>query len=589
MKRYTYILLLFFGLSSVGVMAQDIPVSLDYTRLYDYIDELATDGVITLNSIQRPYSRIYIAEKLEEALRADSLLNRRQYKDLLFFLNDYALERDTIPDAYVQWTNHKSFSLALLQPAFFYYDKNFKARLNPIVGMDVYASNQGLILKRWWGASFEATIVNHVSVWGSMRDISYNGTHLKDKFYPTIYDKIDGAKLTKPNYLNTLPGCEYKEANYGADYSDLQGGIKAYAWWGSIGLVKDRLVWGDGYQSSNILSGRAPSFPMLTMSLTPCKWFRLNYIHGWLNSNVIDTTAYYIEETYTDTTAKLHYRVAPKYIAANMLTFTPVRGLDLSIGNAIIYGENSPQAAYFIPIAFYKSLDHLLTKGANTGNQNSMVYINVSSRNLDHLHVYGSIFIDEFSFKRLKPSVAERNPISYQVGVNVTNWPLQNLSVRAEYTATNIIVYKHSIQRIDYTSNGYNLGHFMGDNAQAVYASMVYSPIRGLQFKLDYTMGIKYLDYEYVRREIRNIISQKPFHDATWRTDQLEFQALYEVVNNAYAVVNVRYGNTRGIDATSDEVKGEVRRTAAESLAYYTPGFYRGETLSVMFGFSFYF
>ena len=124
---------------------------------------------------------------------------------------------------------------------------------------------------------------------------------------------------------------------------------------------------------------------------------------------------------------------------------------------------------------------------------------------------------DEFNTRRLKPSVAEKNPISYQVSVNVTNWPLQNLQLRAEYTATNIIVYKHSIQRIDYTSNGYNLGHFMGDNAQSVYASMVYSPIRGLQFKLDYTMGIKYLDYDYARREIRNIISQKPFNEATWR------------------------------------------------------------------------
>ena len=589
MKRYIYILILFLGVGSFHVSGQDIPVSIDYTRLYDYLDELATDGVITLSSIQRPYSRIYIAEKLEEALGKDSLLNRRQQKDLLFFLNDYALERDTIPDAYVQWTNHKSFSLALLQPAFFYYNKNFKARINPIIGMDVFASERGVILKRWYGASFEGTIVNHVSVWGSMRDISYDGSYLNERFYPTLGDRIDGAKLTKPQYLNNMPGCEYKEANYGADYSDLQGGIKAYAWWGSIGLVKDRLVWGDGYQSSNILSGRAPSFPMLTLSLTPCKWFRLNYIHGWLNSNVLDTTAYYVEETYTDTTARLHYRVAPKYIAANMLTFTPVRGLDLSIGNAIVYGENSPQAAYFIPIAFYKSLDHLLTKGTKTENQNSMVYLNISSRNLKHVHLYGSIFIDEFSVRRLKPSVAERNPISYQVGVNVTNWPLQNLQVRAEYTATNIIVYKHSIARLDYTSNGYNLGHFMGDNAQTLFASLVYSPIRSLQFKLDYTMGIKYADYDYVRREVRNIISQKPFTNATWRTDELEFKALYEVVNNAYAVVNVRYGNTRGFDAYGEPIKGEQRRTGEESLAYYTPEFYRGELVSVMFGFSFYF
>ena len=206
---------------------------------------------------------------------------------------------------------------------------------------------------------------------------------------------------------------------------------------------------------------------------------------------------------------------------------------------------------------------------------------------MKHLHVYGSIFIDELSFKRFKPSVKESNPISYQVGFNVTNWPISNIQLRMEYTATNIIVYKHSIKRIDWTSNSYNMGHFMGDNAQSLFVSGVYAPIRGLQFKLDYTMGIKYVDYDYVRRSILTIISEKPFTNATWRMDELEFKALYEVVNNAYAVVNVRYGNIRGISVDTEPITGEVRRTAQESLDYYTPKFYQGEQWSVMCGFSF--
>jgi hypothetical protein len=85
-------------------------------------------------------------------------------------------------------------------------------------------------------------------------------------------------------------GVQYKEANYGGDFSDSKGGISLYTWWGSIGLIKDNIVWGDSYNSSNIISGRAPSFPMLTLNLKPVRWLEFNYIHGWLVSNVIDSS-----------------------------------------------------------------------------------------------------------------------------------------------------------------------------------------------------------------------------------------------------------------------------------------------------------
>ena len=118
------------------------------------------------------------------------------------------------------------------------------------------------------------------------------------------------------------------------------------------------------------------------------------------------------------------------------------------MGNSIIYSENNVQAGYFIPIAFYKSIDHLLTKGLKVENQNSQVFFNISSRNVKHLHLYGSIYIDEVSWKRLKKNNPQQNPISYKLGFNVSNWPLKNLSLQGEFTRTNIINYKHSIQRL---------------------------------------------------------------------------------------------------------------------------------------------
>ncbi|HQP81414.1 MAG TPA: hypothetical protein PLK20_07960, partial [Paludibacteraceae bacterium] len=157
-------------LGTMILFAQDIPKNTSYTQIYDFIDELAIDRVIGINSVVKPYSRDYIAQKLREAQAADSLLTKRQRKDLAFFLNDYALECDTVPKNIVSWTDKKTFALSLLQPSFHYYNKNFKARITPILGMDLIGNRKGLIMKRWWCADLQMDIVNHVSVRGSYRD-----------------------------------------------------------------------------------------------------------------------------------------------------------------------------------------------------------------------------------------------------------------------------------------------------------------------------------------------------------------------------------------------------------------------------------
>lgn len=160
---------------------------------------------------------------------------------------------------------------------------------------------------------------------------------------------------------------------------------------------------------------------MLSLQLTPCKWFQFDYFHAWLVSNTLDSTRYYVENTTTGDVQK-HYRPANKFMAANMFTFTPVKYISFSFGNSIVYAESNVQAAYFIPVAFYKSLDHLLTKGVATENQNSQAFASISVRPWNYIQLYGSFYLDEFKLSRLKKSNAENNPISYLVGFNWTGW-----------------------------------------------------------------------------------------------------------------------------------------------------------------------
>lgn len=560
------------------VFGQDIPQHISYTRIYDYLDEMAGERLIELNSAVKPYSRQFIANSLLEIKSKSEQLNKRQLSELHFFLNEFALEQHQLPDAHLHLLKNEQSQAALLSPAFNFKDSLFRARITPLLGMHITQNSNGSITKRWYGAELQLMMGENLSVYGSLRDIS-----------------IQGALLARPTFLNDMPGYEYKESPAGGDFSDSRGGIKYSGKWGSIGLVKDNVIWGDNYHGSNILSGRAPSFPMLSLHLQPAKWFELNYFHGWLVSNVIDSTRYYVDNM----GAKMP-RMANKFIAANMFTFTPLSKLKISVGNSIIYAESNVQPAYLIPIGFYKSMDHTLTKGLNLENQNSQVFFNLSSRNIKHLHLYSSVYADEVMISRFKPNSKDRNPISYKFGANLTNFPLQNLSLITEFTRTNIITYKHSIPTLAYSSNGYNLGSYLGDNSQEFYLALRYKPIRGLDFNLSYMSAEHGNEYDYLRRNpldrtdaITKIISQAVLGEKTWTNKTIAFNTQYELFSNAYAIINVAFSDIRGYDLSSTtKIAGEnppIKNggyTAQEYSNLFIPKYLQGKNTTVTVGFS---
>ena len=607
MKSYRHILLLTcmsLVLFAAKPFAQNIPVPINSVKIYDFIDELLTDGIIVHQTAVRPYSRGQVAAMLVEAQSKDSLLNKRQRDELAFYLNAFSLERDTVPDNFVQYTDKQTFNLSLANPQFSYIAKNkkFKMSIEPILGMDLYASAKGAIIKRWWGADIKMDIVKHLSIWGSLRDVSYNGTAaLSSKYFPDQAAKIDGAKLTKPGFLNNEPGVQYKEANYGGDFSDSKGGISAYAWFGSISVQRENIRWGDAYHASNILSGRNPAVPMISIQLTPCKWFQFDYFHAWLVSNVIDSTRYYVENNTLGTTER-EYRPHNKFMAANMFTFTPIKYLSFSFGNSIVYAEQNVQAIYFIPFAFYKSLDHLLTKGLRIENQNSQAFFSITVRPVDHLKLYGSFYLDEFKFDRLKASNAEKNPISYLVGFDWSGWPVRGLSLKAEFMRSYIACYTHSIDVLTWASNSYLMGHYMGDNAQSIYAELSYRPYKAMVIKLSYTDDTKYNSYAYLRAGtneagqrvkdggIGETISQKPFNKAIFRNSVVALDAFYEVHPNMFVRINLSYNNARGYDNLTQSIKSEDAGpdcTAQYYLNKFAPAYLHGKNFTAMLGFSF--
>jgi hypothetical protein len=593
-----------------SVSAQFIPQSISYTRIYDFLDELATDGIIELKSVVRPYSRMFIAQRLLEAKEQQENLNRRQRQELVFHLNDFALERSMLPESLFDfgWVVYGGRTkLSTMQPGIFYLNdnQNIRIRMTPILGMHIRRNGQGQMTDRWFGAEFQASIGRNFSIWGSLRDISM-----------WAFDNdLMTQSVRRPyrHFLVNAPGFELKEATYGGDFSDFRGGIAFSNDWMTLGLVQDRIVWGDNNNGSNLISGRAPPFPMIKFQLRPTRWFQLDYFHGWLVSNVADSdsTRFIVESPAGTVWEEKWAHQTNKFMAANMLTFRPVRGLNISVGNAIIYSEPNMQPAYLFPIAFYKSMAHSLTKGIGTQNGNSAIFLNLSSRNIRHLHLYSSLFVDEVTWARFRPSHPENNPMSWKIGAQLSNFPVQNLSLTGEFTRTNILTYKHSLPVETWASNSVNMGHYLGDNAQEIHFALHYRPIRGLDLSLSFTDARKGNYFDFFRHRgvdwngvpgnVRTIISHPVMQDIIWRNTTFGFRAVYEVFNNAYAIINIEHNNARGFDNPighrdsegnfiynpRDAMFAERVWSADEALRQFTPSFLHGRNTTLTLGFSF--
>lgn len=543
-KSFGFIFIGLFFIFSTQAFSQNIFENTSKTPIYDFLDELANNGIINLVSVVKPYSRAYIAQKLKEA-QGNAKLNERQKKELAFFLKDYGLElnntmpSDILPEFFKKYYRG-SFSIS--PPGFYYADSVFRMGIRPVMGITYFTNDNGQIYHRFNGADAFADIDNTLSI------------------YASLVDNNESEMISKPDYLTQRTGANYKKNvnNSGRnDFSEMQGGIM-YNWkWGGIGLVKEQMQWGNHYNGALIFSGRSPSFAQIKLCLSPVSWFRFHYFHGWLVSNVLDTSRSYYDNQNT-------YRGVfhEKYLAANMFTLTPFKKLDVSFGNSIIYSDIGVQPAYLIPVMFFKSIDHTLNSTNNNRGQNAQMFLDVSSRLVPYTHLYASVFVDEIMLRTMFDKAQHRNQLSYKGGLRIDNL-IPNTSFTGEYTRNNPWVYRHYISTTTFASNTYNLGHYLRDNAEEYYLAATYKPIKELKIMFSYCKALKGEEYAF------DTISDTatPFIQKTiWRNESFSAGINYQVLNNVKLFSSFTYSEIKDINGK------------------YTPGFYKGIQRTLSFG-----
>lgn len=556
--RIGIIITLLFSLN-INAFAQDVPVSFRNEAIYDFLDELANGRFITINSAVKPFTNSFILKCLNDAERGREQLSTRQQRELDFYLRQYGFIGVKGKNSYTDskkgnlFTKAPNINLGLLPPGLHYKDSLFTFSLRPIWGIREYAAGGTKIMHTWGGAE----------AWGSIGKIS---------IYASLRDNYQTEILALPAYFTQAEGGNYKSDptnKTGADFSEMRGGV-VYGWkWGSIGLVKDQVEWGTNYHGANIFSGRTPSFAMIKLQLTPVKWFELNYYHGWLVSEVVDSS-----RSYTTSNGSFRAVYRDKYIAANLLTFRPFRDVSFSVGNSIIYSDIKVQPAYLIPVMFFKSIDHTLSHGID--NENSQMFFDLSIRRINHLHLYSSIFIDEFSISRIGDP-KRHNFTSQKYGSRLSNWPIRNTSFTFEYTKTNPLTYKHRVPTTTFETNQFNLGHYLRDNSDEVYGAIDVRPFRGFLLRGDVTYARHGNEYPYTTGTNAD---EHPFmKDVTWKNLTVSFTARWEFIHDSWLYLNVAKSSIKGYDVDG--------HTAQYYLNLYTPKSFQGDNLIVSAGLNF--
>jgi len=471
--RYSIIKILFFVFSflSLTILSySQVVYEPLYKDVYDFLQRLSAKGVIEYNDEMRPLPRTYLAEKLAEAEKHPELLTEIEIEDLQFYKRDFYFEFISLNEE----TNKNNLNSFGTDPAgrwrfFSYGDGTFKMNLSLILGYEIGSLDDELITHLWNGIYTHGYISDNIGFSFDFRDNTEEGKTIDKRKY---FTPETGVNARSSSNILDYPGDKL-------EYSETKGVVTASWDWGSIAAGKEFLEWGYGESGLLVLSQKAPSFPFIRLDINPVEWLGFNYFHAWLSSDVVDSSSFY----YTST-GGLRYSYREKYIASHSLFIRPLKGLKVSLGESIVYSDKL-EMIYFIPVIFFRSADHLVSRQKNIVGGNSQFFMSISSRNhIKNTHLYGSLFIDELTIGGLFDPAKQRNQFGFSLGGSVVDLPIDNLTLTAEYTKIFPFVYSHFNQTQTYTDASYLMGHWMGNNADQVYSSIKYRFIRGLETKV---------------------------------------------------------------------------------------------------------
>ena len=282
------------------------------------------------------------------------------------------------------------------------------------------------------------------------------------------------------------------------------------------------------------------------------KWLKFTYFHGWLKSNVIDSSS--IRTTLVADRPNIDQ--VPKFIAAHMISIYPDDNLTFSIGESIIYSDRF-EPVYLIPVLFFRAVDHYLSsQNTHSSSGNAQVFGDASYKNsFLRTKLYGTLFIDELSLESIFKG-GNLSAIGFTLGFESIDPFIRNSSFIFEYTRINPFVYENSNNAQLYTNSGYQLGHWIGSNGYQLYSSYKQNLARGFYFRLSGSYIVK------GQTELPEQQYELPYPSFLYGAHKgykdIKLELSYEIIHKAF--VNAYYDYTDIYDdelnRTPDFMKG---------------------------------
>jgi len=515
------ILFFFFISAGSSVFAQTVfePSS---STIYNLLNRLATKGIIEFNDEMKPLSRMELAQKLVEVTKYDSQLTVIEREEIEYFKKEFA------PELASKGLNNMNkeaqfFSIDDVTGFRFFLFRNddFTFNLDPILGLNIKNRYEEVQTHRWNGLQLYGYFKNN---WG------FN-FYFRD-------NEEQGERIDRTRAFSPLPGFNLSQSSSNTiEYVDVQG-LVSYSWnSGNISIGKEYIEWGSGINGKVILSNKAPSFPFIKFEFSPINWLKFVYFHGWLHSALIDSST--IRTTAVE--GRESYSQREKFIAAHMISFYPLSNLSISLGESIVYSDKL-EFAYFIPILFFRAVDHYIHKDSSNTGDNAQLFFNTVYRNINlRTKLYATLFIDELSITNLLEGT-NLSAIGITAGVSFVDPVIKNSELSFEYTRLNPFVYMNSNDAQLFTSHDYQLGHWIGSNAHQFYAEYNQSFLRGLRMRI---WG------EYVQKGQKELPEEQytlPYPELLYG-DKLTMTSLglnlsYEILHNLFGQLYFTYSNT---------------------------------------------
>ena len=516
MKKYlSLIFFLFLFFQSSAQTTWEISAN----PVYDYLNRMASKGLVELDDVVLPISKQTILIKLKELKNKE--LTKIESTELNFYLQEYATI-DTSKQEIINFFNNDSFNRFRVLA---YKSKDFHLYLDPIVGAQTNNGN----LHNYTTLSKGMNLWGFSGKWGYQvyfRDNGLNGKGLDSINFES--PNTANINLFRPNANNT-------------SITETRAHL-TYSWKnGNVSFGKDFLTWGYGQSGKIILSERSPSFPYIRLDYTPIKGVHFNYFNAWLNSNIVDSSQSYGTGT-NNVLGDIRIQYIPKFLVSHAIHLSFIKGFTLSLGESIVYSDKL-DPGFLIPFLLYKPYDNNRSNYNINAGSNGQIFMQVSSRNIiPKTHFYFTTFIDEVRISKFLNRNYSRNQLGYQTAVTINDLILEYFGLSIEYTKVRPFVYYNLMPAQNYSNYNFPLGDWMGNNFDRITLISKYTPAP--RVKLD-------LRYNYIRKgeagSLWQQYLQEPqppflFGSVRKRTDFI-FSMQYEWKNNFHLLLKYQQTN----------------------------------------------